>query len=69
MEQLSSYTSPADQSSAQVSGQTAPVLHPSARVSAQALAAASTSSQEVSYVISERFSAMSEKMAEQFAHF
>ena len=65
VEELSSDTAPADHSTAQISGQTAPVL----QVSVQAPAASSSTSQDASYVTSDQFSALTEKMAEQFAHF
>ena len=69
VEKLSSDTSPVTQSTAQISAQPSPVLHPSAQVSVQAPATSSSSTQDVFYVTSEHFSAMSEKMAEQFECF
>ena len=52
-----------------VNQSTCTVLHPSAQDSMLAPDTDSTSTQEVSYVTSEQFSAMSEMMAEQFARF
>ena len=69
VEELSCDTAPADHSTAQISEQTAPVLQPSAQISAQAPAASSSTSQDASYVTSDQFSALTEKMAEQFARF
>ena len=66
---LSSESAPADQSSVHSSEQTAPVLQPSAQVSTQAPASFASTSQDVSYITSDQFSAMMEKMAEQFARF
>ena len=67
VEDLSSANVPADNSSAQPSAQVAPDLQPSAQISAQAPAAASSSKSDTSYVTSDQFSALSDKMAEQFA--
>ena len=69
VEDLLSANVPADNSSAQPSAQVAPDLQPSAQISAQAPAASSSSKSDTSYVTSDQFSALSDKMAEQFARF
>ena len=69
MEDLSSANVPVDNYSAHPSAKVAPDLQPSAQVSAQAPAASPGSTSDTSYVTSGQFSALSDKMAEQFARF
>ena len=69
VEDLSSANVPVDNSSAHPSAQVAPDLQPSAQVSAQAPAASPASTSDTFYVTSGQFSALSDKMAEQFARF
>ena len=69
VEDLSSANAPADNSSAHPSAQSAPDFQPSAQLSTQAPAASSASTSNTSYVTSGQFSALSDKMSEQFARF
>ena len=69
VEDLSSANAPADNSSAHPSAQSAPDSQPSAQLSTQAPAASSSSTSNTSYVTSDQFSALSDKMSEQFARF
>ena len=69
VEDLSSATVPADNSSAHISAHSAPDSQPSAQVSTQAPASSSASTSDTSYVTSDQFSALSDKMSEPFARF
>ena len=69
VEDLSPATVPADNSSAHTSAHSALDSQPSAQVSTQAPATSSASTSDTSYVTSDQFSALSDKMSEQFARF
>ena len=69
VEDLSSANAPADNSSAHPSAQSAPDSQPSAQLSTPAPAASSASTSNTSYVTSDQFSTLSDKMSEQFARF
>ena len=69
VEDLLSANAPADNSSAHPSAQSAPDSQPSAQLSTQAPAVSSASTSNTSYVTSDQFSALSDKMSEQFARF
>ena len=69
VEDLSSANAPTDNSSAHPSAQLVPESQPSAQPSTQAPAASSASTLNASYVTSDQFCALSDKMSEQFARF